>query len=64
MKKASLCAAIGTGMFVILQLVSLLINLGRWGGNTVSVLINIMQPWYLIGWGLVFYFFFCLYRKQ
>ncbi len=64
MKKASLCAVIGMGTITILQLLSILITMGRWGSNTVQTLCAIMQPLYLVGWILVFYFFYSLYRKQ
>ena len=64
MKKACLCAVIGTGMLTILQLLSILINMGGWGSDTVHTLIKVMQPCYLIGQALVLYFFYSLYKKQ
>lgn len=64
MKKASLCAVIGTAIFVILQLLTFLINSERWGSDTVQTIVTVMQLCYLVGWALIFYFFYSLYRKQ
>ena len=64
MKKASLCAVIGTAIFVILQLLTFLINSERWGSDTVQTIVTVMQLSYLVGWALIFYFFYSLYRKQ
>lgn len=64
MKKACLCAVIGTGMFAVMQLLNILISMDRWDGTTVHTLYAIMRPCYLVGWILVFYFFYKLYKKQ
>lgn len=64
MKRACLCATIGTGIHITLQLLTILINLGFWGSDTVGSLLHVMRLCYLVAWALVFYFFYSLYKKQ
>ena len=64
MKNASLCSVIGSGILLACNLLSWLASLGRWGSGSLESIYNIIRLCYIIGCGLVFYFFFKLYKKQ
>ena len=64
MKKACLCAVAGSGMLFVCPFFDYVRRFGAWDSNTLDAIHTIWNICYILGWGLMFYFFSTLYKKQ